>query len=496
MYKSITSRSCFLLFVRILIGFFSTPILSWGEDIKTLTTNVQYVDVVTVIPGENLQELINDSPPGTTFLIQPGVHRSQAIRPKHGDSIVGTSGAILSGAQVIHNFKQHGKYWVAEVRIPHIPHKGKCEKQSDGEIFNGCTFANDLFIDDQPLMQVTDLLQIDSQKWFFDALQHKVYISENPFGKTVELSTVRYAIFGRSNNITIRNLIIEKYANPAQEGAIHPMNAEVGALGKNWVIDRNEIRLNHGMGIRLGHHMLVTENHIHQNGQLGIGGAGNDILIMNNEISFNNIQRFDSYWEAGGTKFSRTTNLIVKDNFVHHNNGPGLWTDGNNIHTIYDGNRVLKNAGPGIFHEISYDAVIKNNFVEGNGFKFKKWTEGAGILVAGSPNVEVVGNTVKDNRHGICGIQTERGGGKYGPYETENLYVHDNSITMETGETGLSVQSRDLTYFTSRKNRFQNNGYILMGKKKKYFRWKNAIIPETQWIKFGQDIEGTFSYID
>lgn len=53
--------------------------------------------------------------------------------------------------------------------------------------------------------------------------------------------------------------------------------------------------------------------------------------------------------------------LLVSDNDVHHNKGPGLWTDINNIDTTYERNTVHNNTSHGIFHEISYRAIIRNN---------------------------------------------------------------------------------------------------------------------------------------
>lgn len=480
-FKNIRKVRLLFIFTSFLFAYFSSYGLSWSSVIENLPQRGNGASVVTIPPGTKIQELVDKNISGTTFLLQAGYHRLQQIKPKPGDSFVGEPGAILSGAMEIDKFTQDGSYWVADVTVPDIPQKGKCEKQSDGTPFNGCMSANDLFLNDQALMQVMSLSHVEAGKWFLDPKNNKIYISDNPVGKILEISMTRYAIFGSSNNITIRNLIIEKYANPAQEGAIHPMNDAQGPLGKHWEIESNEVRLNHGVGIRLGQYMQVTNNNVHHNGQLGIGGAGNTVTIEDNEIAYNNTQRFDSHWEAGGAKFSSTSNLTVKTNYVHHNNGPGLWTDGNNIHTLYEGNRVQENTGPGIFHEISYNAVIKNNIVERNGFEFKKWVDGAGILVSASRDVEIFGNIVKDNLHGICGKQTARGAGKYGPYEISNFDVHDNYITMTTGDTGLVIQDHDMSYFTVRGNRFRRNDYILPGKARQAFRWRNSHLTYEEW---------------
>ena len=49
----------------------------------------------------------------------------------------------------------------------------------------------------------------------------------------------------------------------------------------------------------------------------------------------------------------------------------------------------------GIKHEISYDAIIRNNIVAGNGGSFDEWLWGSQILVQNSSNVEVYGNFVE-----------------------------------------------------------------------------------------------------
>ena len=130
--------------------------------------------------------------------------------------------------------------------------------------------------------------------------------------------------------------------------------------------------------------------------------------MQGNEIAFNNTAGFGPgpQSEAGATKFVFTNRLVVRDNFSHHNHGPGLWTDIDNNDCLYEGNRVEDNDWRGIFHEISYACVIRNNVVRNNGHSFPAGTplfvlEGAGILVNSSADVEIYGNVVEGNRNGI-----------------------------------------------------------------------------------------------
>lgn len=443
--------------------------------------------LVVVWPGDPVHALVQRHPAGTTFLFKSGVHHIQVITPKDGNTFVGEYGAILSGALPLRSFTKEGPYWTVTTNMEPGPPLGRC---LSGQA--GCRHPEDVFIDHQVLRQVTSLRHLRPGTWFFDYRHGRVYLADNPTGKKVEISARPHAFKGSANHVTIRGLIIEKFASPAQHGAIHAQDGPNGPYGEQWLVMDNEIRRNHGSGIRLGNGMKVIRNHIHHNGQLGIGGGEVDIVIENNEIAYNNTQGFSTSWEAGGTKFVRTRNLTVRGNYVHHNNGPGLWTDIDNVDTLYENNRVVRNRGVGIFHEISYAAIIRNNVVEGNGFGFSEWLWGAGILVAASSDVEIYGNTVSNNANGICAIQQKRGRGSFGRHVVENLHVYNNIIIMKDGLTGLAQDLGDSSLFTQKNNRFENNIYLL-GKNKRYFAWWNSEQTEKAWKSFGHDLTGTLT---
>ena len=70
-------------------------------------------------------------------------------------------------------------------------------------------------------------------------------------------------------------------------------------------------------------------------------------MLENSELSYNNTAGYNWGWEAGGTKWTHTDGLIVRNNYVHDNYGNGLWTDGSNINIVYEGNVVEDNYGAG-----------------------------------------------------------------------------------------------------------------------------------------------------
>jgi hypothetical protein len=65
------------------------------------------------------------------------------------------------------------------------------------------------------------------------------------------------------------------------------------------VIASNEIRKNHGQGLRVGSRGTIRNNYVHNNGQLGVFGMGDDILVEGNQIFYNNTLQFFPRWEAG-----------------------------------------------------------------------------------------------------------------------------------------------------------------------------------------------------
>ena len=83
-----------------------------------------------------------------------------------------------------------------------------------------------------------------------------------------------------------------------------------------------------------------------------------------------------------------------------------MWTDINNIHTLYENNVVVNNTGTGISHEISYDAIIRNNVVMNNSGDPRGWLWGGQINIQNSSNVDVYGNKIDmTGANGIVLIQ-------------------------------------------------------------------------------------------
>ena len=136
-------------------------------------------------------------------------------------------------------------------------------------ILPGCALPDGLFTDDRCSNVVTTVQGVSAGKWYFDYASDRVYLADDPTGKRVEISVLPWAIFSAAPNVTVEGLVVEKYASPAQRGAIG-----FSGPGSDWVVRGNEVRWNHGAGVRLADRMQVLDNFIHHQGQIGMVGPG------------------------------------------------------------------------------------------------------------------------------------------------------------------------------------------------------------------------------
>lgn len=449
---------------------------------------------VTVRPGDNVQQLIDSNSGSTSFYFTSGTYRRFSVEPKTGNVFVGASGAVLTGSKVLTNWKQDGSRWYVSGQTQGSSNKsegdswGRCESGYDH-----CVFPEDVFINGNTLWQVSSKSAVGPGKFYFDYSNDRIYIGENPSGKTVETSVEPHAFYGNSFNVTIRNFEIRQYANPGRQGAINPRFGRAGSSGGNWTVANNEIHHNHGWGIKIEHDFTIRGNWIHHNGQGGIGGVGDDLLIENNQISRNCILGFKCFgFEGGALKINDSTNAMIRGNNVHDNWGHGLHFDIASRNITFENNIVKDNEGVGIHYEISYDAVIRNNTITGNGYRRDGSWGDPGIMVLSSRDVEVYGNEVRDNFLGILARQDSRTS-----VGVRNLYVHDNLVEMDgDAKSGLALSGTSNTsYYTSYNNRFRNNDYIIHGSSsKKVFKWLGGDKSASQWKDAGQDTGGSFTF--
>jgi parallel beta-helix repeat protein len=439
---------------------------------------------VDIAPGQDLQAAVDGHPAGTTFCLAPGLYQGQSVTPKRDDRFIGTKDGsgevVLSGARTLTAFNRQGDVWAVGGQTQQSEPHGECTPDAPR-----CGYDEDLYLDDRLLAHVADRADVGAGRWYFDYDADTIYLGDDPAGRRVETTVTPRAFGGDARGVVLRGLTVEKYANSTQNGAIY---AE-GAGG--WVIDDVTARWNHGAGLGYtrSDHMTIQRSRALENGQIGIVGDGDDARIVDNEIAGNNTAGVDPGWEAGGAKFGESTRVAISGNYSHDNRGPGLWTDYANRDVLYEKNRVVHNAGAGIFHEISYNAVIRDNVVEGNGYEDHPWCYGAGIQVSASRDVEVSGNTLRDNARSIVGIAQVRGD----EWQIVDLDVHDNVVDNRTVSDSTSGICRDDpsldVYASASHNRYDANQYMGSGNG---WSWDDAELDFRDWQAAGNDRAGSY----
>jgi parallel beta-helix repeat protein len=470
-----------------------------------MSIRVASAATVTLTPGDDIKAAINSHPSGTTFSLKAGVYRMQSLVPKTGDKFIGQTGADLNGSQVVTNWAKRGAYWISSGD----PELSKPFKSAGGmswcqDTSTGCMYSQDLYLNDGPLVHRLSL-PITSGQWYFDYTNDVVYMVDNPTGQKVELSISHHAFSGNANNVTVQGLIIEKYAVSLLGGAIQPS-------GSGWIVQNNEVRLNHGEGIKTyGSNEQVLSNNVHTNGEEGIStGRSTGDLFEFNQMSNNNFAKISYVTESGGGKFSGTSNARVINNTVSNNDGAGIWFDALSSGGIIKGNTVTNNTRDGIRYENSHSGTISNNVLKNNAQKngICSSTSTANyreIIVIGSDYTSVTANTITSNCAGIflSGCQPTQST----PIITVDDVVTDNTTTY-SGSTVIPnrigaqdgkqcvghplLNPANNNYFDYNSYHFKSTSMLnlqnwvwgVFGSSTNFKTW-------SQWRAAGQDIHGT-----
>jgi hypothetical protein len=441
-------------------------------------------EIVVVKPGQDIQAIVARSPEGTRFRFEPGLYRGQTIYPRNGQRFIGQDGVILSGATELTCWTRDRGFWRADDLPGPLHFHGDC---GDGREL--CNLREDLFVDGRLYERVGSFAELGPGRWYY--AHRRAYLADDPSRRSVELGTAPLAFGGDAADVVLQDLTIERYASDAQHGAIDARAA------RGWRVLGVTARCNHGAGLAFGPGTLVDGGSFSHNGQLGIAGTGASSIVEAVEIAFNNYAGYNPGWEAGGTKFWQTRGLVVRNCCIHHNAGPGLWADTDNIDTLYDGNQVFMNAKEGIKHEISYAAIIRNNRVTGNATGGRdNWLWGAQILVQNSSNVDVHNNSVELARqfgNGIAVIDQDRGTGAYGPWRAINNSIHHNTIVHcgPNGQNGVVTDTGDARFWREAGNSFDWNTYVVADGTFEYWRFHDHNQTWSAIKELGYEANGT-----
>lgn len=407
--------------------------------------------------GDDFQSIVNANPAGTTYRIAAGLHRMQSVTPKNGDLFIGQLGAEMRGSKVLNptNAQQsnagqtNGLYFFDNQTQQNLsPQPFGTWARTGHE--RATSYGNELFVNGQRQRHVNSLAEVNAPgRWYFDDDNDRIYMFDNPNNGVLETSATSVAFdLSNTSDVTIENLKVTQHANTARpEGAIR--GGGTGERSNRTIVRYVDASNNHSAGIGLSANMTVQNSRITKNGQIGLSGGGGTPLIQNNELAFNKELGYANT-EAGANKVKSTDGGYFENNWIHDNNGFGLWFDVYNSGNHIRSNLVENNleGGRGIYYEISGDndgepTRIYWNTVRNN--------NDGGIDVYNSTNVQILENAITSRTKPIDARDNPSRSPNLG-----QLVIRDNDIRTIQGDarhlrflgsdTGALVELEGNTY--------------------------------------------------
>jgi parallel beta-helix repeat protein len=446
---------------------------------------------VPITTDQDAADVVEKAASGTTFCFTAGLHRiGETIHPKADQVLASDKGAVLTGSVRLTKWAASNGDWVTTgVLPPAYAQTGQCEDNTA----NICYLGEQLFLDSKHLTRVATRDKVAPGTFYADYAANAVYLGSNPAGHALELSRTPTAIESSATGVTVRGLTIEHFATPPQGGAI--------VLGLNWKVIANDIRWNHAVGAMLvnADGAVLEQNHIHSNGQLGVGQYSTlKGTISGNEVSYNNTDGFwIADWESGGIKTTWSSGGWVSGNLIQYNRGVGLWSDAYDDSRTFANNQILDNAADGIRYEIGRNGVIEDNVISGNGFGTGRGSgtslwDGGGININTSSNVQVRDNVVANNVNGISIQSRTRGTGPWGKNVLRDIVVSSNQVTMRGGTTATGMVQNSGAVIPVGEVTMNGNTYILDSLTAERFQRTGQWYTAQQWRQTGLDTTSAF----
>lgn len=348
-------------------------------------------------PLRSIAAAIDMAIPGDTIVIREGTYRETlpaltvplTLQPFPGEKV------WLKGSMEIGDWRREGSAWVRDGWTYSFCNDCFHPDNIDPE-FPDAGLPDQVFLDGKPLLQVSDRAGLTSGTFFVDDGRDRLYVMDDPAGRTVEASihSTALTILNGAQGTTIRGLGFAHYSPVAEAG----LGGAVKVDTDHVVLIGNIFAWSAVKGLSVfGRHVTVADNTFIYNGMMGMAAWRADGLALSgNRFAYNNRERFirtGVVSEAAGAKITRSRGITVTGNRFENNHASGLWLDLSVSHATITNNRFTANDWHGLFFEISAHGVIASNVMAGNGV--------AGLALANATHVDVYNNTIAGNELGL-----------------------------------------------------------------------------------------------
>lgn len=311
--------------------------------------------------------------------------------------------------------------------------------------------AEQVFINEYPLLQVLSRSQLTRGTFFVDLDAGRLYVQasnnqkiegEPSFMPRVEAG-VRGTVWESTGDyVQVRGLRFRYAANQAQSGAAQFKG------NFNVVEDCTFERMNSIGASFTGQDIVVRGCTFQDNGQMGWGAARAHRLLMTGCLTTrNNGKNWSRGWEAGGDKIVLSRDVRIQQSTFAANRGIGIWFDIGNENPTVRNCLIADNEDAGIFYEISYGLRAHDNVIIGNGLAGNggAWGANGGISLSSSPGCVIERNILVGNAEGFNFREQGRRTPRIdAPDNAPEVWIwnHDQTIRNNVLAANLNAQLR------------------------------------------------------
>lgn len=347
-----------------------------------------------------VSKAFSSAPAGSTIIFRDGTYRNinaKLIDKKLTLQPYPNEKVWLKGSIEVQGWVADGTIWRKDSWTSSFPPNGSSSDIDSNYPMAG--YRDMVYVDGIYLKQVASIAEVGPGKFYVDSINKKLYIGNNPVGKTVEATTQKQAfVLWKYDSFDPANTIIRGF------GFAHYADEAIALSAARATFEDNTIVWNGKTGISfwgegangakgVSTDAIVRGNTISYNGQSGVSGdRAHRILLENNIISHNNVERFSKIWTAAGIKIIRTDGLTWRSNLVENNFATGMWVDVSSVNAKIVSNTVRNNESIGIFFEISHNATIAGNVAYKNS---------TGIMISESSSTRIFNNTLSTNNRNL-----------------------------------------------------------------------------------------------
>lgn len=325
-------------------------------------------------PLRTIAAAIRKASNGSTIVVRAGsYHESLALPAGRAITIENMPGekVWLDGTSTVSGFSQSGNTWVKQgwnttFDASHTFQRGASDGPAPYWQFVNpahpmAAHPDQVWVGGHALTQVASASAVTANTFYVDYSGHRLVIGTNP-AAGVRASTLNKAVTFLGDGSTLRGVGVWGYAD-----SVPDMGAVV-LYARNVTLENLQVLNSATTGVGV-YRSGATLRHvtIDHSGLMGLhGNLADNLTVDAARITASNTEQFNTTPAAAAMKLSATRTVTLRDSVLQGTIGNAFWTDESCYDIAVVHNRVIGNAGRGIFLELSQKAVVVGNVVADN----------------------------------------------------------------------------------------------------------------------------------